>query len=164
MKNILSSFTQKVVILCVLSGIVLCSINTYADRQGRGDLGSNPGDILDYIAGEVNEDRIQDTALNDISPTQWQYASQYRLTNTLDAIRTQITPYIQWAMYIGFTAIVILIVYNGFLMVTNSVNGGAGDTSQIKTNLKNLALWWVGLGSIYLIIEGGMALIDYVIA
>lgn len=156
------TFYQKFIFVTILGvTILLSSVNVSADRKGRGSIGSNGGDITDYIAGSINEDRIQDNALNDISNIQWQYASQYRITNTLDAIRVQITPYIQWVMYLGLSIAVILIVYNGFLMVTNSVNGGAGDTSKIKTNMTNIVIGVILLCSFYIIIRIWLAVIAY---
>lgn len=140
--------------------MILCS-SVFADRKGRWSIGSNPADVGDYIAWAVNEDRIQDNALNDISNIQWQYASQYRITNTLDAIRVQITPYIQWVMYLWLSIAVILIVYNGFLMVTNSVNGGAGDPSKIKSNMTNIVIGVILLCSFYIIIQVWLAVIAY---
>ncbi len=151
---------KPIITICAVSIFCFATIVS-ADRQGRGSIGSNPSDIFTYYAGQVNEDRIQDNALNDISPVQWQYASEYRITNMLDAIRLQITPYIQWIMYLWLSIAVILIVYNGFLMVTNSINGWAGDTSTIKTNLTNIAIGVVLLCGFYVIIQVILAIIEY---
>ena len=161
MRSIFSSMCQKFMILWSIFCMVILSNISYADRQWWGNIGTNTNDIFDYYAGAVNEDRIQDNALNDISNIQWQYASEYKITNSLDAIRLQITPYIQRVMYLWLSIAVILIVYNGFLMVTNSVNGGAGDTSKVKTNLINIAIWLTLLCGFYVIIEVWLATISY---
>ena len=154
-------FRYIIVIATAICSVFLVN-SIHADRQGWGAIGSNPGDIFDYYAWQVNEDRIQDNAFNDISPIQWQYASEYRITNSLDAIRLQITPYIQWIMYLWLSIAVILIVYNGFLMVTNSINGGEGDTSKVKTNLINIAIGLIFLCGFYVIIQLLLALISYI--
>jgi hypothetical protein len=57
--------------------------------------------VLDNFGWAVNDgNRIQDNALKDITDKQGQYASEYKFANTLDSIRIQIAPYIQWTMYL----------------------------------------------------------------
>jgi len=78
------------------------------------------------VASEANDEyRIQETQLDDVSPLQGSYPSQYRLTNALDAIRKNIGPYIDRAFFVGLAFAVILIIYNGFLLVTNTLHGKA---------------------------------------
>jgi hypothetical protein len=96
--------------------------------------------MLDNFANKVNEkDRIQDTALNDITDKQGQYSSEFKISNTADSIRIQIAPYIQRTIYIGLSLAVIAIIYNGFLMVTNSV-GEDGTLDKVKKRLINICI------------------------
>ena len=139
-----------------ISGLVV------AEDQSWWSLWSSPTNVLDRFAARVNTERIQDNALNDTSNIQWQYSSEYKLSNTLDAIRNQITPYIQWIMYIGLTISVILIIHNGLLMVTNALHD-QWDIDKIKTRLKNIWIWVWLLTWFYVIIQLWLALIDYVL-
>ncbi len=148
----------KKVILYML--IFLGSFQVYAEVSQRQ---WTPMQMLDNFAWKVNqEDRIQDTALNDISNIQWQYASEYKISNTLDSIRMQIAPYIQRVMYIGLSIAVLWIIYNGFLMVTNSVHG-EWDSEKVKNRITNIAIWVGLLTWFYVVIELLLAGISYLL-
>ncbi len=113
----------------------------------------NPFRILDEVASEANdENRIQETALDDTSELQWAYPLQYRLTNTLDAIRQQIGPYLQRAFFIGLAIAVILIIFNGLMLVTHSAHG-KGDIGEIRKRLTNVAIGVVVLVGVYSIVR-----------
>ena len=133
--------------------------------SSRSSYWSTPLTILDGVATRVNSSsngRIQDNALNDITSLQWQYASEYKITNTLDALRVQITPYLQWIMYIGLSIAVILIIYNGFLMVTDGLHG-SGNFEATKKRLKNIALGVWLLTGFYVIITLILAIVSYIL-
>ncbi len=128
-----------------------------SQRQG------NPMQMLDNFANKVNKnDRIQDTALNDISNIQWQYASEFKITNTLDSIRIQIAPYIQRAMYIGLSLATLGIIYNGFLMVTNSIHWN-WTNELVKQRIEKIAIWVWLLTWFYAIIQLLLAAISYLL-
>jgi hypothetical protein len=80
-------------------------------------------EILDSVASQANTDySIQETALNSATDQMGGYQKQYKISNTLDYLRTNIAPYLQRMVYIGLVVAVILIIYNGFLMVTNGLH------------------------------------------
>jgi len=137
--------------------IVISFIATFAfaERWSWWAYGSNPIEILDKVAGEANADRstrVQNTALDAITDTQWWYQSQYKIANTLDWIRNNINPYLQRIVYIGLAIAVILLIYNWFLMVTNSLHG-AWDIAKVKKNLINILIGVLILTWFYLIIK-----------
>jgi hypothetical protein len=120
---------------------------------GWWEFSGDPFRILDEVASEANdENRIQETALDDTSQFQWSYPLQYRLANTLDAIRQQIWPYLEWAFFLGLSIAVIWIIINGLLLVTHSAHG-KGDLGEIKKRLTNIALGVVVLVWVYAIIR-----------
>lgn len=105
----------------------------------RWDKGTSPSQILDSVAWQANvEYKIQDTALDKVSNTQWAYASQYQIANTLDSIRINIAPYLQWMFYIGLWAATALIVYNGILLMSGAVSGE--DYKKVLWRIKNIAI------------------------
>jgi hypothetical protein len=64
---------------------------------------SNPVSLLDAVVGQANQDQsIQDTKLDGITSTAAGYSAnpQYRITNTLEYVKNNIHPYLQWVMYI----------------------------------------------------------------
>lgn len=118
------------------AGFVCASTTT---STSRWDKGTSPSEILDRVAGEANvEYKIQDTALDKVSNTQGAYASKYKIANTLDSIRINIAPYLQWMFYIGLGLATVLIVYNGLLLVTGSVSGE--DFKKTQWRIKNIAI------------------------
>ena len=91
----------------ILGIFVLCCtlplLSFAANPDSRGKYGSDPILILDRVVSEANEDvKIQQTALDGVTDTQSAYTSsnQYKITNTLDWLRKNINPYLQWAVYI----------------------------------------------------------------
>ncbi len=132
----------------------------YATGTVRDD---DPIRMIDKVAQAVNYwDRIQDTAINDTTNIQWQYASEYKITNTLDSLRIQIAPYLQWTMYIGLSLAVIGIIYNGFLMVTKPL-WSDGSNDKVKNRIMNIVTWVFILTWFYIIIQIILAIISYII-
>ena len=156
----------KKITLCIIMIIFLWANIIYASKDNitwTTQRQGNPMQMLDNFAYKVNQnDRIQDNALNDITNIQGQYASEYKLTNTLDSIRMQIAPYIQWTMYIGLSLAVLGIIYNGFLMVTDSIHGN-GTSDKVKSRIINISIGVWLLTWFYVIIQLLLATISYVL-
>ncbi len=152
----------KTIFLWIIGIVISLSGYTYAQNTGSKRV-ENPIMMMDSFAQGINSwTRIQDNALNDFNPNQWQYASEYKITNTFDSIRQQIAPYIQWTMYLGLSIAVIGIIYNGFLMVTKPV-GSDGDSWKVKSRLTNIIIWVFLLTGFYVIIQTILGLIAYML-
>lgn len=122
--------------------------------------GGDPTTILDSVVDKANQDyEIQETALDWVTNEQWSYAKEYKIANTLDYLKNNIQPYIQRAVYIWLTCAVILLIYNGFLMVTNSIHK-EWDMEKIKKNVTNIAIWVIVLTWFYAIIKLMVAIIN----
>ncbi|MEI7562737.1 MAG: hypothetical protein WCJ39_03315 [bacterium] len=67
-------------------------------------------------------------------------------------MKNNISPYIQWAVYIGLSLAGILLIYNGFLMVTHSIHG-SGDISKLKKNIMYIMIGVILLTGFYFIIR-----------
>lgn len=151
---------RKLLFLVFLSICILWQ--SFWEEKSWSSFWNSPTSVLDKVAESVNKDKIQDNAINDISNIQWQYASEYKIANTLDAIRLQINPYIQRIMYLWLSWAVILVIYNGLLMVTNSLHG-AWEFWAVQKRLMNI---WIGvwiLSWFYIIIQFGLSLILYIL-
>ncbi|MCF7835286.1 hypothetical protein K9M48_04585 [Candidatus Gracilibacteria bacterium] len=150
----------KSLILYVLLGIFLLNAFSFAQVGSRGKYGSNPMQILDNIKDEANEDtEIQETALDGVTEYQGGYAKEYKIANTLEYFKNHIQPYLQRLIYIGLTVAVILLIYNGFLMVTNSIHK-KGDFEAIKKNIINIGIGVIVLTGFYFIIKLMVAIIN----
>lgn len=137
------SIISIVIMSCLMLGL------TSAQNSRRGSYGSNPQNILDAVVDKANEDRtIQQTQLDSVSRQQGAYPSEYRIANTLDALRIAIAPYLQRAAYIALAVATIGIIYNGFQLVT-----GQGDLTTARTNITNILIGVVIVTGFYAIIR-----------
>jgi hypothetical protein len=119
---------------------------------------------LDSFVDKANEDsKIQDTALDGITSKAAEYSGniKFRITNTLEWLKNNIHPYIQWVVYLGLAVATILLIVNGFLMVTNAVNGGEGDFSKIKGRFINIGIGVIILTGFYYLIDIVTAVINF---
>jgi len=151
---------MKKYVLCCLLLVYLIPLFWFAQEGSWGGYGDDPIKILDNVVREANKDyKIQQTALDSATDKQWWYASSYKITNTLDWLRQNVNPYIQWAVYIWLSAAVILLIYNGFLMVTNAVHK-EWEAAKIKKNISNIVIWVLILTWFYFIIKLAVSLIN----
>lgn len=151
----------------ILAFIIFCSalpLMSFAqsDNSSRGKYWGNPIQILDTVVSNANDAawyQIQQTSLDSATDKQWAYASPYKIANTLDWLRNNINPYLQWAVYIGLSIAVILLIYNGFLMVTNVIHK-EWETAKIKKNIINILIGVIILTGFYFIIKLAVSLIN----
>jgi hypothetical protein len=131
-----------------------------AQEWSRGKYGNDPIRILQTVVDEANDDyEIQETALDWVTNMQWAYPSQYKITNTLEYFRNRIQPYLQRVLYIWLTSAVILLIYNWFLMVTNSLHK-EWDSEKVKKNIINIAIGVIVLTWFYFILQLMVAIIN----
>ena len=152
---------MKKSLLVIIALSYLLPLLTFAQSAGGWkDYGENPINILDNVVSEANDDyKIQQTSLDSATSLEWGYASQYKIANTLDRFRNNINPYIQYAVYIWLSVAVILLIYNGFLMVTNAVHK-EGETAKIKKNIINIVIGVIILTWFYFIIKLTVSIIN----
>lgn len=91
-----------------------------------------PEAFLDRIVKTSNSNfKTQKTQLDDVSHRSSRGSATYKITGTLGNISEQIEPYLQWLTFVGLTAAVILLMWNGFKLVTGS--SGLVDGGDLKT-------------------------------
>ena len=141
----------------------MCSIfQVSAETESRGGYGNTPLEVVDGVVGKANKDiQFQETALDGVNDQEGWYQRQYKISNTLDYLRVNIAPYLQWAVYIWLVFAVILIIYNGFLMVTHTINK-SGDFGKVKKNIGYIAIGVLLLTGFYAIIKLVVGLINSV--
>jgi hypothetical protein len=115
------------------------------------------------MVDDANNDwyAIQETALDWISDMEWEYERSYKISNTLDYVRKNLDPYLQWAIYAWLVLATIGIIYIGFLIVTNALHK-QWDWTKVKTNIMHILLWVFLLSGFYFIIKMVVALITAV--
>ena len=136
---------------------------SFAQNGKRGDYGSDPLTIFETVVDESNGAgyEIQETALDWINDRQWPYAEAYKISNTLDYVRQNMDPYLQWIIYAWLVLATISIIYSWFLLVTNSIHK-QWDRTKIKTNIMYTLLWVFMLSWFYFVIKIMVALITSV--
>lgn len=149
-------------IIAIMAGLIL-SLNIASAADGWGNYGTQPDEVLDRVVWAANAGSpIQDTALDRVTDTQGQFASKYKIANTLDSIRINIAPYLQWFMYIGLSIATILIIITWFELVTSAQSGM--DTKKALGRIKNIAIGLVILTGFYIITRLFMSLLWYLIS
>jgi len=108
---------RKIIIIII---IITFSIQyfSFGQQWSRWRQWREPFEIFENVAKETNKDlQIQENALNDVSASEWWYPLQYKISNTLSSIRNNISPYLDWLVYIWTAISIILIIYNWLLLV-----------------------------------------------
>ena len=151
---------KKVLLSIFLISFLSMPLLSFAQQWSWGTYGSDPISILDKVVQDANSDsKIQQTALDGVTDQQWAYAKQYKIANTLDWLRNNINPYLQRMIYIWLSVAVILLIYNGLLMVTNSIHG-EWDMSKIKKRFIYILIWVLLLTGFYFVIKIAVAIIN----
>jgi len=158
--NILYHRMKKLLISIFLCWFLSMPLLSFAQEWSWGKYGNDPITILDRVVQDANQDtKVQQTALDGATDQQWSYAKQYKIANTLDWIKNNINPYLQRMIYIWLSVAVILLIYNGFLMVTNSLHG-EWDITKLKNRFIYILVGVLLLTWFYFIIKLVVALIN----
>lgn len=153
---------MKKIIVPIILFVCLFPLLSFAQsNSSRGKYWANPIQILDNVVSNANEDyKIQQTALDGATDKQSSvWPSTAKITHTLDRLRNNINVYLQWMVYIGLSIAVILLIYNGLLMVTNAIHK-EWETAKIKKNIINIAIGVIILTGFYFIIKLAVSLIN----
>jgi hypothetical protein len=132
----------------------LSFVTVSAQTNYYGWVSGNTIEVIDAIQKDNNvvysrfEQRVRDfTADGVVSKT---FGPQNRIANGTVLLIEAISPYIQWIIFFGMSLSVIMIIYNGFLIVTDP---GGDKTKSAKENIKNIVLGVLVLGGFYFIMR-----------
>jgi len=118
------------------------------------ELTDSPREMLDIVVYKANSDmQIQETAMDGITSHGTAAncpANAWRITRTLCWVKENIHPYIQWIVYAWLSLSILLLIRNGFLLVTNTVHGSAPD---IKKRILYIGVGIVILTGFYYLID-----------
>lgn len=156
---------KKNLLLIIFSFLsVFCLNFVVVEAAGSSLWNGSPQNVLDNIVWKANEnDRIQDTSLDGVNSYETQYVRgnpQMRITNTLTWLKDHIHPYLQWIVFFGLSIATILVIYNGFLMVTNGVNGDKWELKKVQKNFMYIAIWVIVLVGFYFLLDIVMGLVN----
>lgn len=140
-------------IILVTSFFLLLANYSCAQSNSWAGYWSTPMQVLDSVVDEANaSDDYQRTALDGITNLQWPYKSSWKISNTLDYLRMNIWPYIQWAVYIWLVLSTVWLIICWLLMVTWSISKTEWFKS-VKWKIINALLWVFFLSGFYVLID-----------
>jgi len=148
-------FNSAMVLFIICS--ILSPIFPVQSKEGWNFDSDSPFGLVSQVQDEANkDDAIQNTKLNHVtskfSECDWIAPdSRFTLTRTLCSIKANIKDYLQYVMYIGLTAATILIIRNGFKIVTAPDQGK--QMEKFKKNLLYIVIWVFLLIWFYYIID-----------
>lgn len=85
----------------------------------------------------------------------------FKITGTLDWLRMNIQPYLQWFVFIAYVIAVFLLILNGFKLVMGSSGMVDGKIETVKENIKNIVIGIVIMTSFVAIISIVNGLLNY---
>jgi len=165
-----------VVLLWIISMIVILPSNVYGQKKiGNYDVSHNnsifdqdPVRTLDSFYNLANNNwsnRVQRTDLDTVTSRACTEAvagigRTFTITRTLCNIKASIGDYLQYFMYIGLSLATILLIWNGFKLVTSSDR--EKQMTSFKKNLIYIIIWVVLLVSFYYIIDIFISIINLI--
>lgn len=120
--------------------------------------------LLDQVVDVANEEHsIQQTQLDGVTSQGWGYSGNpdYKFTNTLEYLKNNVDPYLQWIVFIWLALATIFLIYNGFMMTTNIIHG-KGELGKVKDNFIYIGIGVVILTGFYYLIDIVVAVINFI--
>jgi len=99
------------------------------------------------VLSDLKYSDVQQTALDNSVTTYNKW-----VTSTLEAVKQSSNWYLQWLAYIWLGIALILIIYNGIMLLISGITW-SDEMSKFKKRFVNLVIWVVILTSGYLIIK-----------
>lgn len=132
-----------------------------ASNTSRGNPDSSASDIFTEIIKDANAgNKVQNTALDNASKNKNPaFDERYWFANTVENLRQEIAPYLNWFLYAALSAATILIIITGLQLVTSST--WSYDFKKASTRLKNIAIWVAIFTGVYAIIQIFLAVFKY---
>ena len=146
--------------ICLVS-LSYTSLISAADTIQVPDFNTSPEEFLDRMAQCIDKgnDRITQSHLDTIHHNEWDFEDGYQISNTLDALRKRLVPYIQRAVYLGLAWAVIVLVILWFKLVLASLEGNNQLAEKLTSTLKSLIVWLVWLTGFYFILKLALSVI-----
>lgn len=133
-------------------------------NQNRWSFGNDPDEILKNVKNKADPYNMIETRLDDNLNTQSQaFGATNRITNTLDQVRENLDPFVQWMVFIWLTFAVILIIRNAFGLSTSGVTGNESASKNIKDKILNIVKWVVIITAAFFIIRLLLSAISYIL-
>jgi len=124
-----------------------------------GSFWSDPRQVLNNLEKKANP--TQQTKLDKVSDVWWSYSSDMKISNTLDSIRENLWPYMQWWVFIWLSLAVIFVIYNWLLLTLSPVK--EEWMAKVKKRLMYLIIWIIWITGFSVIIKLVMSMVENII-
>ena len=163
--------------MVVLFGVMVLGLGLVANAQEKKDPSwdtpswtktswsrNNPMSFLENVVDKANEnDEVQNTDLDGISSkacNELWVDGRFTFSKTLCYIKNNIKDYLDYMLYFWLTIATILIIRNGFQLVT--AQDGSKQIEKFKKNMIYIVIWVVLLISFYYIIDIFISVVNLV--
>ncbi len=79
------------------------------------------------------------------------YEASFKISNTLDYVREHMAAYLQWMAGIGLIASVILLIYNGIVLMTSPLS--SDQTATVKKRIKYILIGALAITWFYFVLR-----------
>lgn len=107
---------MKKLVSCIALWLLCSPFCMVTFSQDRWWVWSTPEQILNHVIDNAETNDLE-TALDAVDRWQWQFDRKYRIANTLDSVRVNVAPYLQWLSFAILVAGTTLIIYNWLRLV-----------------------------------------------
>ncbi len=127
----------------------------------------NPIGVLNAVKYNANKHKIeevQQTQLDNISSncndSIWWVSWRFTITKTICNIKSQMGSYLQYVIYIWLSLATILLIRNGFKLVTSKDKWN--QMKEFGKNIVKIIIWVILLISFYYILDVFVSVINFV--
>lgn len=139
----------KIILSCASGALVSVAL---AQDRWVYDQNTQPLEVVNDIVKKENQStNIVTTTLDQVSNTEGAFGAENKVSSTLDSIRIHLATYLEWLVFTGLTVAVILIIYNGLLLVMNPVSGE--DLKKVQKKLLYIITWALMLTGFYFVLK-----------
>lgn len=143
--------------ICILFWLIGFSLAQTSNSWGSA--WSDPREVLNSLEKKANPK--QQTKLDKVSDVWWSYSSDMKISNTLDSIRENLWPYMQWWVFIWLSLAVIFVIYNWLLLTLTPVK--EEWIAKVKKRLMYLVIWIIWITWFSVIIKLVMSIVENII-
>ncbi len=109
---------------------------------------TEPMRIIDYIKG--GGEGIIETDLDVVEPV-GPYEPDFKISNTLDDVREHLPAYLQWIAGMALVIAVILLIYNGIILMTSPLSGD--QLAAVKKRMTYIVVGALAVTGFYFVLR-----------
>lgn len=138
---------KKYLYLCIMLWILFISTISVVPVQASDDwhFNENPVKVLEKVKKNANKSKTEQIQKTELDNTTSRWCKdiaadpRYTITKTLCYVKNNVWSYLQYVMFIWLTAATIIIIWNGFKLVTSP--NREKEMEAFKKNIVYIIIW-----------------------